>query len=263
MNIREQLGVLLEHGVEFVVVGGQAGVLRQAVEFSHDLDILIRATVENAQRVREAVQEIAHQRPDVDLLLGRDFQQYVDAESGTEIDVHLKLLALPSYEAGLANAGAVDYLGTSVQVLELPALYASKRTDRPRDAIHRQAISARLAQLVLDARIEPEDVVLACCLDRRVADAPEVASSLAAHAATTAQPLLQVRLVALALHTEAVAQNPNLHETARALLALDARHRASIAQRPARLWALLARVPLILPEQGYHIRALRKVSPGG
>jgi hypothetical protein len=213
--------------------------------------------------VRRAVQEIAHQSPDVELLLGRDFQQYVDAESGAEIDVHLKLLALPSYEAGLANAGAVDYLGASVQVLELPALYASKRTDRPRDAIHRQAITARLAQLVLDARIEPDDVVLACCLDRRVAETPEIASSLAARATTTVQPLLQVRLVTLGLHTGDVAQNPNLHDTARALLALDARSRASITQRPARLWALLARVPLILPEHGYHVRARANVSPDG
>jgi hypothetical protein len=41
MNIREQLAVLLAHGVEFVVVRGQAGVLRQTIEFSHDLDVLI------------------------------------------------------------------------------------------------------------------------------------------------------------------------------------------------------------------------------
>lgn len=40
MTIREQLEILYGLRVEFVVVGGQAGVLRQAVEFSHDLDIL-------------------------------------------------------------------------------------------------------------------------------------------------------------------------------------------------------------------------------
>jgi hypothetical protein len=120
----------------------------------------------------------------------------------------------------------------------------------------------RAEEVVLDARIEADEVVLACWLDRRVAEAPEIASSLAAHATTTAQPLLQVRLVALSLHTGEVGQNPNLHETARALLALDARRRASITEHPARLWALLSRVPLVLPGQGYHVRALRKVSPG-
>jgi hypothetical protein len=253
MNIREQLEVLLAHGVEFIVVGGQAGVLRQAVEFSHDLNILVRATRENAERLRDAVCEIAHQSPDVALLLGRDFQQYVDPDSGTEIDVHLKLVALPSYEAGLANASAVDYLGASVQVLELPALFASKRTDRPRDAVHRQAIAERLALLVVDGHVEADDVVLACCMDRRVADVPEVLSSLGLRARTTAQPLLQLRLVAFGLHAEQVAQNPNLHETARALLALDEASRTRLTQHPGRLWALLARVPLVLPANGYHV----------
>jgi hypothetical protein len=191
MNIREQLGVLVAHGVEFVVVGGQAGVLRQAVEFSHDLDILIRATRGNAERVRSAVREIAHHEPDVELVLGRDFQQYIDEASGTEIDVHLKLIALPSFEAGLQNASEVAYAGLSVSVLELPALYASKRTDRPRDALHRLAIEARVRRLVVDGRIEPDDVVLACCLDAEVAKLPGVLASLAARARTTVQPLLQ------------------------------------------------------------------------
>ena len=71
MNIHEQLVTLVEKGVEFVVVGGQAGVLRQAIEFSHDLDILIRTTADNARRVRDAVQLIARMAPPDDLILGR------------------------------------------------------------------------------------------------------------------------------------------------------------------------------------------------
>jgi hypothetical protein len=77
MNVREQLAILLAHEAEFIVVGGQAGVLRQVIEFSHDLDVLIRATQDNAERVRKAVREISGQDPDVGLLLGRDFQQYI------------------------------------------------------------------------------------------------------------------------------------------------------------------------------------------
>lgn len=253
MNIREQLDVLVAHRVEFVVVGGQAGVLRQAVEFSHNLDILIRATRENAERVRIAVREIAHHDPDVELVLGRDFQQYVDEESGTEIDVHIKLIALPSFEAGLLNASDVDYLGISVPVLELPALYASKRTNRPRDAVHRLAIEARLRRLVLDGRIAPGDIVLACCLDADVAALPEVAASLAECARTSAQPLLQARLLALGLHRDELAHNPHLHATPRALLALDDVSRARLVSQPGRLAAFLARVPLVLPEGGYRL----------
>jgi hypothetical protein len=46
MIIREQLERLVSSGVEFVVVGGQAGVLRQAIEFSHALDVLVRPTAD-------------------------------------------------------------------------------------------------------------------------------------------------------------------------------------------------------------------------
>jgi hypothetical protein len=178
MNIREQLVILNAENVDFIVVGGQAGVLRQAIEFSHDLDVLIRATRDNAERVRRAVHRIAGAEPEIELLLGRDFQQYIDAETGMEIDVHLKLIAIPDYESGIRNASHVVFLGTSVPVLELPALYASKRTDRPRDAVHRQAIEARLRRLVMDGEIEADDVVLACCLDDQVALKAEVAGRL-------------------------------------------------------------------------------------
>ena len=254
MNLRRQIEVLLAGGVEFIVIGGQAGVLRQAVEFSHDLDILIRASRDNAERVRRAVHEIAHRDPDVDLILGRDFQQYIDEESGAEIDVHLKLIALPDYEAGLRNASEVDFFGLAVPVLELPALYASKRTDRPRDAVHRLAIEDRLRRLVIDEQVEPDEIVLACCLDAQVAALPAVAAHLLHLAETSAQPLLQTRLLALGLHHAELARNPLLHPTPRSLFALDAVSRSKLVAHPGRLAALLARVPLILPESGYRLR---------
>jgi hypothetical protein len=256
MNIREQLDILLSRRVDFVVVGGQAGVLRQAVEFSHDLDILVQPTPENAERVREAVHAITRQDPDVAMILGRDFQQYVDEDSGTEIDVHLKLIALPSFEAAMRNASGVEVGGASVPVLELPALYASKRTDRPRDAVHRLAIEARLRHLVLDRQIEPDEIVLACCLDAEVAALPEVADSLGERALTSGQPLLQARLIALGLRQQDLTRNPRLHATPRALLALDEVSRTKLVGQPGRLAAFLARVPLLLPEEGHRIHVI-------
>lgn len=257
MNIREQISVLLDHQVECVVVGGQAGVLRQAIEFSHDLDILIRATPENAERVRGAIREITHQDPEVSLLLGRDFQQYVDEATGTEIDVHLKLIAIPDYEAGLRNGSDVDFLGLRVPVLELPALYAAKRTDRPRDALHRRAIEDRIRRLVLDGKIEVDEVVLALCLDAEVMRLPMVAAMTSRLARSTAQPLLQVRLLGSGDLRRELMENRLLHETTRALIALDEASRGKVLGHPARLSALLARVPLVLPEVGYRVRPLR------
>ncbi|MBI4701230.1 MAG: hypothetical protein HY744_08745 [Deltaproteobacteria bacterium] len=254
MLIREQVEVLAIEAVEAVVVGGQAGVLRQAIEFSHDLDILIRPTPENAVRVRRAVRAITGVDAAEQTILGRDFQQYVDAETGTEIDVHLKVLALPDFATALAHSSEVAFLGQPVRCLELPALYASKRTDRLRDAVHRQAIEARLRQLVLGGAIEPDEVVLACCLDAAVAALTEIAPQLLPLAASTSQPLLQVRLLAAGAAPEALSHNPHLHRSVRALLALERPTRHKILDHPSRLAALLARVPLVLPPEGHHPR---------
>jgi hypothetical protein len=254
MNIREQLGELLDRKVEFIVVGGQAGVLRQAIEFSHDLHVLVHATPENAARIKGAVQAITGIDPELSDLLGRDFQQYVHPTSGDEIDVHLRLIALPDYKTAMRYASSVDFLGVETPVLELPALYASKRTDRPRDAVHRLAIEARLRRLLLDRTIEPDEVVLACCLDEEVAALDEVKAKLADIAESTSQPLLQLRLIAMNTEVSRVASNPHLSDTARALLTLEPAAKAKLVDHPARLSALLAKVPLLLPEAGHRVR---------
>jgi hypothetical protein len=249
MIIREQLETLLAARVDFVVVGGQAGVLRQAIEFSHDLDVLIRPTSENAERVVGAVRTITGQSTDPGIVLGRDFQQYVDERTGTELDIHLKLLGIPDWQAAVENSGPVNFLGVVVRCLELPALYASKRTDRPRDAVHRQAIENRLRALVLERELAPGEVVLACCLDREIAELPEVRSQLVAFARSTVQPLLQVRLLAASLVDPGViATNPNLHPTVRSVLSLEPALRQKLLATPARVAALLSRLPLLLPD---------------
>jgi hypothetical protein len=256
MTIREQLEILYALGVELVIVDGQAGVLRDAIEFSHDLDVLIRPTRENAERLREAVRVITGIETDVDTLCGRDFQQYIRPEDGVELDVHLKLIALPDFEAGMRNSSPVDFLGLSARCLELPALYASKRTDRPRDALHRRAIEDRLRYLVLRGSIEPDEVVLACCLDAEVARLDEVSAALLPRMRSTRQPLLQARLLACAPGDAAtsLADNPALHPSVASLLAVGADVRKKILDHPARLAALLAKLPLELPEHGYRVR---------
>jgi hypothetical protein len=154
----------------------------------------------------------------------------------------------------MRNASPVDLLGLPVTALELPALYASKRTDRPRDALHRQAIEDRLRRLVLDGAIEIDEVILACCLDREVAAREDVTGRLRDLAGRTRQPLLQTRLLALGLGTAELLANPDLHPTVRSLAALDTGTRSKLVDHPARFAALLARIPLVLPDSGHHVR---------
>ncbi len=250
MTIRSQLEVLRDRAVEYVVVGGQAGVLRRAIEFSHDLDIVVRASPENAARLVDAVARITNVRTDVETVLGRDFQQYV-GEDGEEIDLHLRLVAISGYEEALVHASDVDFLGTPVTCLELPALYATKRTDRPKDAIHRQAIEARVRASFFDGSWAIDEIVLAVALDRAMSERLDGAE-MERLAATTAQPLLQARLLALGASLDG---NPNICDALRPVLALPDETRAKIMGHPGRFAALLARLPLLLPKAGWHPRA--------
>jgi hypothetical protein len=51
----EFIGFLIAHGVEFVVVGAYALAFHGAPRFTGDLDILIRPTVDNAERLLAAL----------------------------------------------------------------------------------------------------------------------------------------------------------------------------------------------------------------
>jgi len=211
------------------------------------------------ERLRGAVLAITGVETDVETLLEREFQQYISPADGTEIDVHLKLAEIPSYEAATASSSIVDYLGIPTPCLELTALYASKRTDRPRDALHRRAIEDRLRELLTAGDIQVDEIILACCLDTATARIVGVAERLPALAAATAQPLLQVRLVALedrGLMTR-LAANGRLEGVARALIDLDAATRAKVVTVPARLAALLSRLPLHLPPEGHRVQPPR------
>lgn len=251
MTIRDQLVTLVDGGVRCVVVGGQAAVMREAIDFSKDLDILIPLERDNAERVRAAVKAMTTIDTDVETLLGRDFQTYIHPESGVELDVHLKILSVPTFDVASRNASSVDYLGVETLCLDLPALYASKRTDRPKDAVHRLAIEDRLRALVGVGKVPPHEVVLACCLDESIAVSPDVAAVLPNLARMTTQPLLQVRVLAFAPHLgHVVAANAALHPTAKALLELPEETRRKLLVAPARLSALIAKTPLLLPEGG-------------
>jgi hypothetical protein len=249
VTIRSQIEILREEGVEHVVVGGQAGVLRRAIEFSHDLDILVAISDENATRTAAAVRRIAHTEVDPRSIVERDFQQYV-APDGEEIDVHLRLVAIASYDVALRNASEVDFLGLPVTCLELPALYASKRTDRPKDAVHRQEIEARARQLVMDREWAVDEIVLALSLDASLM-AFLGDEAVRPYASTTAQPLLQARLLSLGLSLEG---NGAIHDALRPVLSLPHPARSKILEHPGRFAAVLARLPLLLPDAGWQPR---------
>lgn len=56
-DFKEWLGLLNAHGVEYVVVGSYALAFHGAPRYTGDLDILVRPTPENAERLMAALEE--------------------------------------------------------------------------------------------------------------------------------------------------------------------------------------------------------------
>jgi len=56
-DFNEFFGLLTEHRVEFVVVGAYALALHGAPRYTGDMDVLVRPTLENANRLLAAIEE--------------------------------------------------------------------------------------------------------------------------------------------------------------------------------------------------------------
>lgn len=90
------LGVLHQHGVEFVVVGGVGAVLQGAPVNTFDLDIVYNTTLENIQRLLLALQDLS--------AIYRD-------PGGRRISPTPSHLAAGGHNLLLTNAGPLDVLG--------------------------------------------------------------------------------------------------------------------------------------------------------
>src|SRR6056297_2301930 len=54
-DFKELLGLLNEHGVEYLIIGGYALAFHGAPRFTGDLDLLISTTLQNADKVYSAL----------------------------------------------------------------------------------------------------------------------------------------------------------------------------------------------------------------
>lgn len=142
---RELLRVLVEHGVDFVVVGGIAGVARGSAYMTQDLDIAYARDGDNLERLAAALRQLGAglrgAPADVPFVLdaksleaGAHFT--FETDHGP-LDVLDRPDGSPRYEELRRRAGApliVD--GLPVPVASLDDLIAMKEaTGRPRDAV--------------------------------------------------------------------------------------------------------------------------------
>ncbi len=144
--------LLARHGVEFIVIGGQAAVLYGSPLATFDVDLCYRRTAENLERLAAALQELhptlRGAPPDLPfrldaraLALGSNFTFTTDLGP---LDFLGWVDPFGEFETISPRAERIDVGGTSLLVISLDDLIAIKRhIKRPKD----QAMLLQLEEL--------------------------------------------------------------------------------------------------------------------
>jgi hypothetical protein len=125
-RLQEVFASFQQHQVRYVVIGGIAAVLHGVPRATFDLDILIEATPENAQRLLDAL--LAARLGTASLisakgLLANEITVFNDR---VRIDVQTSTPGI-SFERAWQNRETMNYQGQAFYVLSKPDLIASKR----------------------------------------------------------------------------------------------------------------------------------------
>lgn len=143
-NLKELLGPLLRHGLDFVLIGGMAGISHGSNYPSFDLDVLYARNRANTARLVGALEEIGVRLrgAPADLPFQLDAKTIENGANFTFITPHgdLDVLAdaagMPSYEELRAEAVERDVAGYQVPVASLHHLIAMKRAaNRTKDKL--------------------------------------------------------------------------------------------------------------------------------
>ena len=140
-----QIAELLQsHGVEFVVIGGQAAVLHGAPVPTFDVDLSYRRTAQNLERLAAALKtlnptlrgappDLPFQLDAQSLALGSNFT--FDTSAGP-LDLLGWVEPLGTYDDFVSRTISVDLGDLSLQVMSLEDLIAVKRhIRRPKDQV--------------------------------------------------------------------------------------------------------------------------------
>jgi hypothetical protein len=131
------IAALLDHGVEFVVVGGVAAIAHGVQRTTRDIDFLLRPGKRNSRRAIAALAELGAEelRPrskrwvrvsaaaDPDWLLKEP--RFFDSAAGG-IDVCNSIPGVPGWKAALAGSLEIEAFGRSFRILDRDTLIRSK-----------------------------------------------------------------------------------------------------------------------------------------
>jgi hypothetical protein len=134
--VADVLGVLVEHGVDFVVIGGFAAIAHGSQRLTQDLDIVIDRGVANCRRLIGALVELEAEyrsssgrwvklAPNADPKWVAKENRLFDTRAGG-IDVFNKLDGVPTWKVASPRAAEVDAFGHRFPVLDKDTLIRSK-----------------------------------------------------------------------------------------------------------------------------------------
>lgn len=135
-----------ESGLEYVLIGATAMGFHGVVRATEDLDLFIRATAENIERLRVALRASYANDPHIDEISANDLLgdypavRYYPPSGDLYFDIVTRLGEAASFETVEAETKHIE--GTRVRVATPAALYRLKKdTVRPRD--HQDAAALR------------------------------------------------------------------------------------------------------------------------
>jgi hypothetical protein len=143
-NLRELLGPLIRHGVDFVLIGGMAGIVHGSNYPSFDLDVLYSRDRSNVARLVAALDEIGVRLrgAPADLPFVLDARTIENGANFTfvtphgDFDVLADTAGVASYEGVRAAATECEIAGCHVRVASIDHLIAMKRaSNRTKDRL--------------------------------------------------------------------------------------------------------------------------------
>jgi hypothetical protein len=137
-------------GLEYVLIGAAAMGFHGLVRTTEDLDLFIRATPENVEKLRTALRAAYKQDPNINEISSADLLgeypavRYVPPTGDLYFDVMTRLGEVASFETVDAEIKEVD--GTQVRVATPAALYRLKKgTVRAQDHVDAAALRERFS----------------------------------------------------------------------------------------------------------------------
>jgi len=127
---------LNSEGVKYVVVGGCAVILHGYYRTTHDIDLLVDASIENIRRLKEALQEI-FKSDEISEIRDVDIDQYAVVRFAPEseeivIDMIGKIGKI-DFKMAIRDIEEIELEGIKIPVCGLSTLIETKKGIRPKD----------------------------------------------------------------------------------------------------------------------------------